>query len=103
LPALAEDEGGPSSSTVIKTKNKLRFSLPKDWPVKEYGGFIAPIPIEEYMLMKFEKDRMRFEKFEKRLVLIEAALRREGFLDQEDESSEDSARPNVRRRLLSSP
>jgi len=35
-------------------KNKgLNFQVPDDWPIEKRGGLLGPIPIDEYVVMKF--------------------------------------------------
>ena len=40
--------------TVTKKQKGLRFTVPEDWPIEERGGVVAPIPIEEYISIKFK-------------------------------------------------
>ena len=42
----------------------LNFNLPEDWPIEEHGGAVGPVPIEEYIAIKFRKVDTRFEKME---------------------------------------
>ncbi len=38
----------------LKTIDGLNFQVPKDWPIEKRGGIVAPIPIEEYITIKFK-------------------------------------------------
>jgi hypothetical protein len=51
---LAEDgEGLTDDEVVVKPEGSHQLLLPKDWPVEHRDGLIMPIPIEEYLSMKF--------------------------------------------------
>ncbi len=59
----------------IKTYQGMRFQLPKDYPIKQYDGYIAPIPFEEYAYIKFEKATKLIAALEKRVVVLEEKLK----------------------------
>ena len=52
----------PQRST--KTFKGINFNVPDDWPLEEQGGAIGPIPVEEYLILKFGKAEERFKKIE---------------------------------------
>ena len=33
----------------------LQFNVPSDWPIEQRNGTLGPIPIEEYLTLKFDK------------------------------------------------
>lgn len=46
------------------TAKGINFDLPEDWPIEERGGAVGPIPIEEYLAMKFRKVDAKFDEME---------------------------------------
>jgi len=44
-----------------KISKGLNFQVPEDWPVEKRGGIVAPIPIEEYLEIKFTAVEEKFE------------------------------------------
>jgi hypothetical protein len=42
------------ATTTTKVEKGLRFKVPEDWPVEERAGVVAPIPVEEYISIKFK-------------------------------------------------
>ena len=61
----------------VKEQKGIRFKVPKDYPIKQYEGYIAPIPFEHYAYIKFEKANARIESLEKRVTEIEERLEAE--------------------------
>lgn len=53
---------------IVRTEKGLRFKLPKDWPVEKRGGAIGPIPIEEYVALKFDKVNTQLQKIEQSIA-----------------------------------
>lgn len=51
-----------------KTLKGINFNLPADWPLEERGGALGPIPIEEYLIMKFEKTASHFKQLEDQIA-----------------------------------
>lgn len=37
-----------------RTQKGLKFNVPEDWPIEERNGVVGPIPIEEYIDIKFK-------------------------------------------------
>ena len=76
MPGRAED-GGPAKEpvTIRKTKDNLSFQLPPDWPIEKRGGITAPIPIEEYLAMKFRGIEAKLQALEQRLEGMDIRLR----------------------------
>ena len=76
VPAAAAEEGDSGArATVRKTKEQLHFELPTDWPVEKRGGIVAPIPVEEYLAMKFKTLESRLQTIEQRLNGFDVRLR----------------------------
>jgi hypothetical protein len=75
LPAWSEDGAGKEPVTVRKTKDNLSFQLPPDWPVEKRGGITAPIPVEEYLAMKFKGVESKLQALEQRLEGMDIRLR----------------------------
>ena len=57
----------PSGENEVRISRGMRYSVPKDWPMDERNGGISPVPVEDYMLMKFKK-------IDERLAALESAL-----------------------------
>jgi len=74
-PVWAEDGSAAERATVRKTKEQLHFELPADWPVEKRGGIVAPIPVEEYLAVKFKALELRLQTIEQRLNGFDLRLR----------------------------
>ena len=81
--ARAEDGAQPDASTVKRSQQNLNFQLPPDWPIERRGGIVGPIPVEEYLAMKFKALDSRLQGLEQqvngfdvRLRVIEEALKK---------------------------
>jgi hypothetical protein len=75
LPASAAEGDSAERATVRKTREQLHFELPADWPVEKRGGIVAPIPVEEYLAMKFKALESRLQTIEQRLNGFDVRLR----------------------------
>jgi len=55
VPIVLADEVIDETSMVVEivTDSGLRFMLPPDWPIEERAGVVGPVPVEEYLAMKF--------------------------------------------------
>ena len=73
--ARAEDGMSAEKPTVRKTQEQLNFELPPDWPIEKRGGMVAPIPVEEYLAMKFKALDVRLQAIEQRLNGMDLRLR----------------------------
>ena len=69
---LAEDS---ERATVRKSKEQLNFELPPDWPIERRGGLMQPIPVEEYLAMKFKAFDARLQGMEQRMQALDIRLR----------------------------
>lgn len=70
--AAAADEG---DGTVIKTVDELRFKVPEDWPIERHGSAAGPIPVEEYLAMKFKNLDARLQAMEQQINQLSLRLR----------------------------
>ncbi len=68
-------EEARKNPTVQKTADNLHFQLPPDWPVEKRGGVVAPVPVEEYLAMKFSVLESRLQAMEQRLSSLDVRLR----------------------------
>ncbi len=63
----AKDDPMTDDEVVVKTDEGHHLLIPKDWPVEHAHGTIAPVPIEQYLSMKFDQVRDRFAQTDTRL------------------------------------
>jgi len=67
---LTDDE------VVVRTEGAHRLLLPKDWPVEHRDGRFSPIPLEEYLSMKFDQVAEAFEATNRRLDALQRRFER---------------------------
>ena len=72
--AHAEDTK-PEPVTVKKSQERLNFQLPPDWPIERRGGMVGPIPVEEYLAMKFKALDARLQTIEQTLSGLDLRVR----------------------------
>jgi hypothetical protein len=60
--------------TIIKTVDGLKFDVPEDRPIEKKHSIIAPMPLDEYVAMKFLKLEDRLQKIENSIKQIEEDL-----------------------------
>ena len=87
----AKDNPLTDDEVVVRTEGAHRLLLPKDWPVEEQEGRLAPIPIEGYLNMKFSQVAAAFDQITQRLDALERRLQK---LEEDHKTSQ------VRLRLL---
>ena len=75
LAGAAQEMDEAERATVRKTKEQLHFELPPDWPIERRGGLMQPIPMEEYLAMKFKSLEARLQGMEQRLQGLDIRLR----------------------------
>jgi len=84
---FAQDDTGlkedAERKTVIKTVSGLRFEVPEDRPIEERDNIIAPMPLDEYVALKFSKFESRLQKIEENINQIQDQLN----LNQEQPNS----------------
>ena len=64
-PSGAEEPSSPNNpftddDVVIQRRGGVNLLLPRDWPVEERHGVQGPVPIEEYLSMKFGQMKEKF-------------------------------------------
>ncbi len=68
--AEKDGDGEAPAENPVRVVSGVGFSVPADWPIERRNGATGPIPIEEYMSMKFKRleDRVRVleEKLEEK-------------------------------------
>lgn len=72
--SFAKDEPLTDDTVRIKTEGSHRLLLPSDWAVEHKDGRFAPVPIEEYLSMKFGQVREKFSDADQRLDALERRL-----------------------------
>ena len=72
-PASAETRSRPATTT--RSHGQLKFQLPPDWPIEERGGLVGPIPVEEYLAMKFSALDARLQGLEQQLSGLDLRIR----------------------------
>lgn len=70
--AVAAEE---PDDVLVQTVDGLRFMVPEDWPMKRHGGAVGPIPIEEYIAMKFKALEARLQAMEQQVNQLTLRLR----------------------------
>jgi hypothetical protein len=78
FPLFAQDDTGlkedAEGKTVIKTVSGLKFEVPEDRPIEERNNIIAPMPLDEYVALKFSKFESRLQKIEENINQIQDQL-----------------------------
>jgi len=75
-PLASSEEATLSDDTVtVRTEGAHRLLLPKDWPVEQKDGLLNPVPIEQYLSMKFSQVASRLEELIQRLDAMNQRLR----------------------------
>lgn len=78
LPIFAQDDAGlnedAEGKTVVKTVAGLKFEVPKDRPIEEKNNIVSPIPLDEYVALKFSKLESRLQKIEESISQIQNQL-----------------------------
>lgn len=78
--AAAPSQDEPAAAPRPETGG-LQFSVPDDWPIEKRNGAVGPIPIEEYMKLRFDRMTAQIQALETRVQNLEEANRRR---DHED-------------------
>ena len=60
--------------TITKTVDGINFELPEDRPVEKKNGIITPMPIDEYVAMKFWKMENNLKEMDASIAEIRADL-----------------------------
>ena len=61
--------------SIIRTEERLRFKLPADWPMERRNGAVGPVPIEEYLAIKFKALEAQLQALDQRLTSLDLRLR----------------------------
>jgi len=56
-----EDKYDRPIKYAVKEQEGLRFDVPEDWPIEKRGGVVAPIPVDEYLVIKFKEVDKKIE------------------------------------------
>ncbi len=79
-----EEKETDLAANPVRVVSGVGFSVPADWPIERRNGATGPIPIEEYMAMKFNK-------FEERISALESKL------EEKKVGEEKSSKPEKNR------
>lgn len=63
------------SQTVVKEYKGMRFEVAPDRPIKEYDGYVAPIPLDEYVYIKFAKLTKRVDELQNKVSDLEEKMK----------------------------
>ena len=69
-PKAEQDE----NELVTKTLKNVTFNVPQDWEIRDGGGTVAPIPVEEYLSFKFTKVDARVKNIETQTAKTKSGL-----------------------------
>ena len=69
------EDGAKDAATIKKTQQNLNFQVPPDWPIERRGGIVGPIPVEEYLAMKFKALDGRLQAMEQKVNGMDLRLR----------------------------
>jgi methyl-accepting chemotaxis protein len=61
LSAVPFPVDGAEEDEMVQTQKGLRFAVPDDWPIEKRAGILGPIPVEEYVAMKFDNVLSQFD------------------------------------------
>ena len=79
----AKDEPMTDDEVIVKTEGAHHLLLPKDWPVEQKDGRVAPIAIEEYLSLKFGQVKEKFNDTEQSLAALAQRIAK---LEQENKT-----------------
>ncbi len=72
LVSIADEEADYSEyAPSVRTVDGINFSVPADRPIKKVHGLLTPMPLDEYMAMKFSKQEERIRSIEDSINKIE--------------------------------
>ena len=74
LVAAAEEKQLTDDEVVVRTEGAHRLLLPKDWPVEEQDGRLAPVSVDAYLGMKFNQVAAAFDRVTQRLDALDHRL-----------------------------
>ena len=68
------DESAPAENSAESARpdtGGLQFSVPDDWPIEKRNGAVGPIPIEEYMKLRFDRVETQMNALDARVQQLE--------------------------------
>ena len=74
--ASAEEAELTDETLAIRREAGHQLLLPNDWPVVRQDGVLAPVPLEEYLSMKFGQVRGVTDRSDRRLNALDRRLAR---------------------------
>ena len=74
LVAAAEEKQLTDDEVVVRTEGAHHVLLPKDWPVEERDGRLAPVSVDAYLGMKFDQVAATFDRITQRLDALDHRL-----------------------------
>ena len=72
--AWAAEDPLTDGDVEVRREGAHRLRLPKDWPVEQEDGVIAPATLEEYLSLKFGQIKEKFGSTDRRLEALEQRL-----------------------------
>ena len=75
--ARAEDKADApkDGDLVVTTAGNIRYISLKDWPARRKNGVISPVPMEEYLSMKFGQLREQLAAVNQRFQALEQKMK----------------------------
>lgn len=73
--AWAQDAELTDEQMTVRTEANHNLLLPKDWPIEQKDGQLGPVPVEQYLSMKFGQVRAKTQATDQRLAALEARVR----------------------------
>ena len=70
----ADHQTNVGDEVVVTERGGTRFLSLRDWPVKEEGNVVRPVPLEEYLSLKFTQVSDALGALERRLGTVEQKL-----------------------------
>lgn len=71
----AEQEQGHDEDLIVTKAGSARLLSLRDWPVKRTKGVLRPVPLEEYLSLKFGQVRDQLSAVDKRFEGLEQRFR----------------------------
>lgn len=74
-PALAQEAELTDEHMTVRTEANHNLLLPNDWPIQQKDGQLGPVPVEQYLSMKFGQVRAKTQAMDQRLAVLEERVR----------------------------
>ena len=75
LLAAAEEVPLTDERMTVRTEANHNLLLPNDWPIEQKDGQLGPVPVEQYLSMKFGQVRAKTTSLDQRLAALEEHVR----------------------------